>query len=410
MLATACVKIPEFKAHDGGPGDGQDDSGDGSVLPGGGVTVMPMGTGAVATLPGLYEMKFSTDGYHFPYNWGIGATEPLTQVLRSPAATTCTLERDFGVAYLPGHVLTSVATGGATPFSEPLMIEVPGPGIAKVRLEWSAALSACTANANGYTTFSFFPDGRISRMDVARMSASVMASDCECTGSATEWRVYGYTTFTRGTLMGVQGAAIPDPSIVDGAPLSGVACIESNSNAFRIGVGWKNISGLPRLRAPDLNTFALIGDLAPSATTLASGHLGDTTTTLWPSLTAGCTALRNQVMPYTDDPQITIDNGSGAQGMGMGQDGIYGGETAFQPAGRDTIGSMVTIAPLNAPTPPFGLWLDFKGYAKPTPPTVTKSSNPTGAWYTVQRPTSTQYLFWFPDGMEMAESITIRAD
>ena len=414
MLAAACVKIPEFQTRDGGElGDSQGDSGDGSVTTGGGVKVVPVGTAATATLPGLYEMKFSTEGYHFPYNWGIGASAPLTQVLYSPGPT-CTLERDFGVAYLPAHVLTSVMTGGAvtSPVSE-LTIEVPGPGVAKVRLEWAAPLQ-CGTTPNGHTTFSFFPDGRIARMDVARMSAAMAANNCDCLAD-NDWRVYGYTAFNGGVLSGVQGVTTPNPSNEVGVTVGGVACVESNASTFRIGVGYKNVAGtLARLRAPDTNSFALIGDIRASAQTIGGGGnnglLGDTTTTFLVSLTASCTALRTQVMPYTQDPQITIDNGSGPQGMGMGQDGIYGGETAFQPAGRDTGGSMVTIQPSNAPTPPFALWLEFGVYAKQTPPIVTKSSNPTGSWYTVQRPTSSQYLFWFPDGMTMTESINIRAD
>jgi hypothetical protein len=408
MLAAACVKIPEFQARDGSLGDGQG-NGDDQMLTPNAVTVMMNGEGATATLPGLYELEFSADAYHFPFNWGIGPANPLTQVLYSPSDTACTLERDFGVAYLPAHVLASVPTGGASAGSGTLTIIVPGPGVAKVRLDWSASLM-CGAMPNGWTTFSLFPDGRISRMDIARMPAAANGNDCDCAGD-NDWRVYGYAAFSRGVIADVQGMAYPSPADPVGTAVTNIACIEGNNNAFRIGVGWKNTRG-NRLRSPDGMSFALLGDLVTSMQTIGGGAdnglFGDSTTTYWPSLTASCTALRNQVMPFTQDPQLDFDDGNGA--FGMGQDGIFGGETAFGQPGRNTGGSTVTVRPLSA-IPPFALWLEFGVFAHDTPPILSKTpSTPTMPWYTVQRPTATQYLFWFPDGLAANERIMIRSE
>ena len=414
MLVAACVKIPEFQGGDAGGGDGASGS-DGGMPLADGVTVVMAGLGATATLPGLYELRFSDTAYHFPYNWGIGAAAPLTQVLYAPSDQACTLERDMGVAYLPAHVLTSVTTGGASAGSGELTIEVPGPGVAKVRIVWSASLP-CGAMPNGWTTFSMFPDGRITRMDITRMPATAMGNLCDCGGDG-DWRVYGYTAFARGVIAGVQNVTYPPPTDPEGVALltTAASCIEGNADRFRIGVGWKNTKG-NRLRSPDGSSFALIGDLVASAQTIGGGanmgRFGDSTATLWPTLTRSCTELRTAIAPYIQDPQIVLDNGNGTIMFGMGQDGIYGGETATgNTPGFFTDGKAVTITPAGVATPPFALWLEFAQYARPTPPVVTKSPmTPATPWYSVQRPTSTQYLFWFPDGLKTTESIAIRPE
>ena len=417
MVVAACVKIPEFKGGDGGTDSPRDDApSDGSTMGIAGASAMIDGSGGVLVkLPGVYEMRFSSLGYGFPYNWAIGPDGAQTHVLYAPADQSCVLERDMGVSFFPAHVLASVPTNGASAGTGDLNIDIAGPSIAKVRTNWSATLS-CGSQVVGSSTFTFFPDGRISRMDFGRMPSATAANSCDCAGDA-DWRVYGYTVFKRDVTNGVQGVAYPASTNMAGAAMTGTQCIESNSNKFRIGVAWLNTQGT-RIRAPDDNSFAIAGDLTPSAQTIGGsgnpvGHLGDTTTTMFVSLTDSCTAVKARVQPFTGlDPQLDVAVPGETVPMGMSQDGLFGGETAFSNGlgGRAVSGVPVTIRPKSVNIPPFGLWLDLGLAARQTDPILDRMPVQAAPWYTVQRPTPTQYLFWFPDGLAVGETIVIRPE
>jgi hypothetical protein len=400
------VKIPEFQRHDGG--GSQDDAAiDAAPL--------PMGVSATATPGGivlanepLIRMTFSPDGFHFPSSLQIANNELIVT-----PAVGCAEERAAGVALYPAIRIDS-ATAASVGLGE-VHIDLAGPGVAKVALDWTAMFpcGGSTGLANGRTTFTMFGDGRVNRSDYLAIPGQPLSTDCDCAGDDA-WYLSSYFTFARDQITNVIGAT---PTADTGTQVPSTAC--ATGNGFQLGMGWRT-GHSTRARLPQGavagGTIAFIENLTnPGATnTLTNNFSAASQTTWFAAATSTCTDVRAQVAPYQDNsaqplPTLAIQAGSNApNNYGVALDGIFGGETAQAIAGGigfpdDTL-TLTTATPLAG----FAFWVDVgAGYEIAS---VHKSpSEPATTWYSVQTPTSspTQRVLWFPDGLTTSDSITI---
>jgi hypothetical protein len=416
VLASSCVKIPEFRGGggngDGGLGDGGDARGDGGG-DGSLVSVVPDGDGAIVTAPG-YVMKFSQDGAHFPYQLNLGGTEMIMG-----GSEQCADEFGMGIAMYPLLRVNGVNNPayGATTLSIPL----EGPYVGQVRLQWAADFScpdssgATVGTLNGTSTFSFFPDGRIARFDRVHNTATQEHDphDCDaCAGGGRPNSVYvtSYTTLivdsnatltdgTQGTLATYGQQVSPQLS----------TCMRERGHS--VAFSW--VDGATRMRvaaAPPTSasrTIAFVKDLPNSPanplTTIFPGAEWVSTTQMAIS-TDTCGMLEPRLAEFSSDDHQLVINGN-PTGAAL-TDGIYGGTPQVNGYPVDfpvTLSAAPTIAP-RIPAG-FAVWL----YSSPIPPTLTltHSAGHTGTWYHEQRVGQDSVVLWFNVPIEQGESITI---
>lgn len=400
---TACVKVPDFQYRDGGTSDGDDAAMDDGGTTEGGARIDEVSGAVIASVPGLYEMGFSTLGYHFPYTFRIGDT-----FVQGAGGTACTQEQGTGVAYYPAYNFHGADTGDLDT-DDRITVDVAGPPIAKVRLDWAASLaSPCSAQPSGRTTFTFFPDGRITRMDVARMATATSSADCSCAGAA-NWIVTSYTSFSTGVTSTITNASIPTQN-GQSIPATGrPICLRGFGDAWYLAMGWYALSGGVRTRRV-VDSVVVVADLLNSSpSSIGPGPVADAVTTMWVGTgpTASCGDLINDVMPYENNPSLEVDNGTGAVTIGMAQDGIYGGETSQDPDPGYDPGTTFTLrSPGTSTVPAFAFWLDTGGK---TVTSITRTPvSTTTPWYVDQPLTIANHrLLWFPDGLGPDDEITV---
>lgn len=409
LAATAwsCVKVEKFQFRDGGDELGSD--GDGSNGSAAGDPVAKDDAGHIYVESALYRLDFSDGGYRYPDRFRIRGTDVLGP---APPTISCGTEHGAGVTYHPIATVSSVDSTHLMAGSRTLTIEVPGPGVARVGLNWTATFNeaSCTSQvATGRSTFTFFPDGRIQRLDHLRLSNTVAdASTCGCT-TGSYWEVASYWTFlasafTAASVEGVNGGV---PAVIgDSNGTMETACFTGTgmSGAYQVAMTWRAEEG-SRMRKVDGTTFAFIGDTMSGGTVADLANLdGDVSTVMMIDDDSNCTALRARALPQSQGPELHITWPGGGEFNGsQGQDGIYGGETSQQASSAPHINaSPITITPLltAVPVPPFALWLEMAEL-----PTITSVSRT----HTVQALGNGNYLFWFPDGLTGGETITIEA-
>ncbi len=408
----ACVKVEKFSFRDGGP-QGGEDAGDGGNGSGGGALAYVSTGTYVGELPGMYKLEFSTQGFHFPRTLTIGSTQVL-----GGTAQTCDTEEGVGILYFPAGQVTSVNRPDISDTLSDIDIDIPGPGVAKVSLEWQGAFtrSGCTGAPQGRSTFTFFPDGRIARMDLTSIAVTNLSgTTCKCgSGGDVNWEVSTYTTFdsTKYTSIIGPNGSIDNPG--DNVSVTDPVCM--TGAAHQLAVGWR-LRPARRARRITSTSVSLFSDFVSPASpgTLSSfPDDGAETTTMWVARTSNCGDLRDRVEPFTGSRELLITQGGVPNSISLGLDGIYGGEhTGSQPAGNGGFdpnpsgGTPITLETSGgANVPPFAVWLDLS--ANPTIGTLTRtppSQLPT--WYTIQSLGSNEFLLWFPDGLAVGDSITI---
>ncbi|HEY5945966.1 MAG TPA: hypothetical protein VIV40_10775 [Kofleriaceae bacterium] len=399
-LACACVKIPDFQPRDGG-GDTSDAMTDGGMQ-GPLVSVVPNGTnnmGALATAPG-YEMVFADNGAHFPYQLNLLAN-PKQLILGG--SQECADEHGMGIALYPVTRINgepNVDYGTST-----LSIPLSGPYVGQVRLQWSvgyACPSSTSGAISGHTTFSFFPDGRLTRFDVVNNSAARNAADCTACGTtSSQFYVTSYNTLivdgnaslSDGTQAGLAsyGAEV--------APL-GSACIRERG--YSLAFSWVDTRTRMRVAAagPPARTIAFIKDMYNGATLPVDGWFS---TTQMGISTEACGTLESRIAEFSaDDHQLRIN--SNPLGAAL-EDGIYGGDPQ---TGGYPIDYPVTLEPAGAlPRIPAGFAVWLHSTPTPNPLRVTHSAGHTGNWYYEQHPDANSVVFWFNVPLEQGETITI---
>ncbi len=397
VLATACIKVPEFQGRgDGGPGDG---GGDDAEVDTSLVSVKMNGDGAIAKAPG-YELRFSDQGAKFPYQLNVGGNMIMG------GSEQCADEYGMGIALYPATRVNGVTN----PTSSPAAIEIlaSGPYVGQLRIKWSADYP-CTGGAGsigGTSVFSFFPDGRLVRKDLVNNTADRMVGQCTACGmNSSNWYLTSYTTLivdSNATLSDGTSAMLDNygEELNPGA----TACIRQRGSS--IAFSW--LDSDTRMRAvaapptSQARTISFVKNLFQAALLPMSGW--ETTTQMAVS-TDTCGMLEARLAEFSaDDHHLTINSNSVGAAL---TDGIFGD---FPRADGYPVDFPVTITPSGGlPNMPagFAVWL----YSAPIPQTLTltHSGNPTGTWYYEQRVSQNSVLFWFNVPLETGQTITINA-
>jgi hypothetical protein len=402
LLVVACVKVPPFQGGDSGTGDAPTDTQDGSTT-GPLVDVQMMGNGARALAPG-YELVFSNDGAKFPHLLNVNRSNP--QFLMG-GSEGCADEQGMGIALYP---VTRINGVNAPNLGAPtITIPLQGPYVGQLRLAWSATYS-CTTPASGsltgHSTFSFFPDGRLTRYDVVDNASARNVADCPaCGDTATAFYLTSYTTLiVDGNAFMTDGTQSDLDNYGEVFSPGRSSCI--TERGYSIAFAW--VDTLTRLRvaaAPPTSvarTIAFIKDFELPNATLAAGERR--ATTQMGISTEACGALENRIAPFSDDDHHLVINGD-STGAAL-VDGIYGGDPTVSGKVVDfpvTMTPQVTVMP-NIPAG-FAVWL----FHAPLPQTLTPvhSRNPPGQWYYEQRVNQNSVVYWFNVSLEQGETITI---
>lgn len=399
-LASACVKVPPFQPQDAAPGDG-DASTDADMSPAT-VNVEPSGAGgAIVTAPG-YVMEFGSGGSRFPYRLDVGGQSLMG------GSQQCADENAMGIALHPVYRVDAVDSPGmGTPT---LTIPLAGPVVRQVRVQWSGAYS-CGAGGGGLSgpsTFSFFPDGRLTRFDVITNAAARDVTDCSvCTPNGSSSTSFYLTSYT--TLVVDGNAFLSDGTLANltsyGDQVSNpgsTACVRERGQS--VAFAWTNMTNRLRVAktTPD-RTIAFVHDLYAGATVPAQSW--EAMTQMGISAAEDCATVEARIGEFSADAHQLSINGT-AVGAALG-DGIYGGDP------RDDghpVDFPVTLRAVNTTLPriPAGFAVWLYSSTIPQPLTLTHSGGHTGtSWYREQRVGQNSVVFWFDVPLEQGETITI---
>jgi hypothetical protein len=414
MLAPACVKIHDFNGGAGSDGGGGSDGGDsGSTDPcrsGTNACLYEVGGKLHAEVYGRYNLTFSNEGFHFPESLSSGAFE----LLGAPPAA-CSAEMGVGVAYSPATVISSVASASTGSSVDSVMTTqmIPGPGVAKVAIDWQATLANCTSSPSGRSSFTFFPDGRITRMDIVHTGSSeIDAATCSCSGQVgSSWELSTYWSFALNAINtgNVDGIGAIPTNNGENKAVNQIVCMEGPSH--RLGLASVVDMPMNRVRRMGADDFALMTDMLYPATMdpLPADMMYESSTTMYitTSATETCPTVDTYLTPFSMDYQLWLTDASSSYSRGLPDDGIYGGEFGGMEGtgGISFDGPQLTIEPYNGVTiPAFALWLNANEITSITRTPVSSSAT----WYTDQPITSaTQHILWFPDGLAPGEKIVI---
>jgi len=437
MVATGCLREPTFTPRDAA-GDGGGDGMPDAAVPAcpedsADVAVMPNGTGVRVCGP-RYQVEFSEAGAHFPSELLVDGTPLMATGER------CNDERGTGIALYPSVLVN----GETTPqVNATIAIELGGAtdAVAKVGIDWSAGYTcgggAMAGELGNRTTFSFFPDGRVSRQDRIAHAATITAgacSTCEPTTAGDPFFLTSFTTLVADANAQIVGAIGGDASALashgDAIDAGDDVCLATRMR--NVGFGWRaSASTQARVRvarartAQDPAAFAFTFDRLRAASTISSTTAETLlrTTMILGGAETSCSAVLGRVAALgTNVPiELTYGNGAGTVNLIANLDGIYGGEDENQQPGFDVPGDptqpmTLAIPPAGQPvTGGFAVWLDLAQFY----PTITVTKTPaptTTTWFRLQRaknPTTaaqSQIVLWFPDGLALGETITIDAD
>jgi len=400
---AACINIPPFQKKDAGP------QGDGSTIGSGVVATVQNNSIDVSNQP-LYHVMFGSEPYHYPYAMTVGATS----VMGGGNPSSCNDEFDMGIGLYPApHI---IGHGGTSPVQDDIAIDFAGPPVAKVNLEWQTQFQCSGSNgtASGRSMFTFFPDGRINRSDQVTLGSTQLDSTmCAC-GAGGNWYLTSFFTTMAATTNTVAGAIVPTTSTSAGNPADPAVCFNGHQNAFQFAMGWRSGSSA-RVRTPVEGTNATIAfvyDLVPGGTSTTIGPVtGRGQTTWWVSTSSSCGALLDQVAPYADNsghslPTLNVQAGAGTvQPIGVALDGIFGGENGQGSMGYQSADPVIKLT-TDAALAGFAFWLALGSGEEIA--SVTKSPAMPDPWYGQQiRNGSNHRLFWFPDGLQPGQTITI---
>lgn len=393
-FASACVNVPPFQPRDAAPsGDGADGDAppDGSTEIGT-VSVEQTSEGVVVTAPG-YIMRFSSSGSLFPYQLEAGGQHLIG------GSQQCADEQAMGIALYPLFRVNGADSSGMGTSNISVLLD--GPYVGQVRIAWSHTL-ACMPSSSlyGSSTFSFFPDGRLTRFDVIQNDTEVNASACTaCNGSpASSFFLTSYTT-----LIVDPGAYLSDGDETTfnayGAVVSpgDTACVRERGQS--IAFAWVDTQN--RLRVVDTTpsrSVAFVKDLHSGAT-LSEGTWS-ATTQMGVSAAEDCGALEARIRAFSSDPGVTIN---GALIGAALADGIFGGHP--NPDGHP-VDFPVTIGTSTGMPAGFAVWLSSASI--PQDLTLTHSGGYVGtSWYRLQRVSQTSLLVWFGVPLDAGATITI---
>jgi hypothetical protein len=300
---------------------------------------------------------------------------------------------DSGIGFTIAPALT--VAGGSPASTSTVTVIDPGPGVAKVRVEFNSAYSCPAATAiSGTSDFTFFPSGRIVREDSVTPTTQVLAPSATC-GCASAQQ--NFTFSSAWTFDGVGATQVQD----DNSPVAPdvfLACTMYGTTYPGLGVSFANISGAhTRFHTGATATHAI--DFAADATSLTTDTKQMTSAIQIGTMQKGTSVVTETchelLVPLVDVPlQIGTETYPYTD-----HDGIY----------RDVNGGAHTeafdIVATTAPVPPgFAVSLDLGGA---DPATTVRTPDLGVAVGIPQHEADTHYLIFFPDGLGVGETITI---
>jgi hypothetical protein len=352
MVASACASPPANPA-------------------GGALLAVDATTASVSTTskaPIRYTVAFADHGVRMPQSVFIDDVDRV-------ATDRCPAESGIGIGVAP--VLNAVApVHGGIDASGTLKIDLPGPVIARILITWMAPYmcSGAQQEAKGTSTFTFYPNGRIVRDDVATPSTTALGGpDCGCGGQS----AYSFTSFW--TFAAAQ-VVNPDGTALTSGPVTSCAVYSNHM----IGVAWPNSSTHVHQTAA---TSSFVYDWETDAAPLRPMSRGVTSAIMLSEQTAAASC--GDVLSDLDDVPLLVN------GVTMATDtsGMY-------------VDLAVHTSPVVLSVPgalPRGsaISLNVGDFAS-----VTRSPAVDGDWYAIQND-GDQSIFWFRDGLAAGETITI---
>lgn len=329
-------------------------------------------TGRVSTTssaPLQFSVEMADHGVRMPQSIFIDGIDRV-------GTDTCPTESGIGISVFPAIVAVSPGRGGVDATGS-LMVDLAGPVIARLAVAWTAPYTCSGAQqANGTSTLTIFPNGRIVRYDVATPSTTTLVQDGGACGCSSQ------STFSFESFWSFTATQVVNP---DGTPWStgsptGCAVYSNHT----IGVAWPDGSTHERQTAT-ISSF--VHDWAADAATLPPTQQQVTSAIILSEQSSAASC--GDVLADLDDFPITI----GGQMIVTDTSGIYDDQRTHT--------DPVEIAAPRAIPKGFAIALDVGDFAS-----VTRSPAADGAWYGVQSD-GTRSIFWFRDGLAVGETITI---
>jgi hypothetical protein len=399
LAVCACVKVPPFQGgSDATVGDGGGDApGDanGDTRP---VTIETIGPDVLVTGPG-YTMRFGSGGSRFPYQLDPGGASLMG------GSPRCDDEDGMGIALYPVYRANGADFPGmGTPS---LSIPLDGPYVGQIRLQWSGGFSCTsgTAALSGHSTFSFFPDGRLTRFDVVTNGVAKNAVDCtSCTGSGTG-TTFVLTSYTvlivdSGAFLSDGNEATLDTHGEEVMAPGTSACVRERMQS--VAFSWVNSVNRLRVVNTAPRSIAFVKDIHRGATLPAESFFA--TTQMGVSATESCGGLETRIAQFSEDDHQLVINGNSI-GAALA-DGIFGGDPQTD-GYHVTFPVTISAAPTAQPRMPAGFAVWLYSNTVPANLTLTHSAGHTGTWYRMQRVGQNQVVLWFDVPLETGETITI---
>jgi hypothetical protein len=327
-------------------------------------------TSTTSDAPMQFTLQFADRGIRMPSSIQLDGVNRV-------APGECPRESGIGIGLFPAANASAPGLGGDEG-SSVLEVDWAGPTIGRITITWSLPYECVTQQqlAQGESTFTVFPNGRIVRHDIATPSTTTLSVDtnpCGC-GAETNFFFTSYWSFTP------TPQVMPDGSpMVDGATAG--CAVYSN---HMIGVAWPD-TDTRVLAEPAMSSF--VHDWAKDSPTLAPDQREVTSAIMLSEETTPAKCA--DVIADLDDFPITV---AGSQVI-TDDSGIY----------LDTRdhSDPVTITTSRRLPRGFAVSLNVGDFAE-----VTRSPERDDGWFATQDDDGST-VFWFRDGLNVGESITI---
>lgn len=342
-----------------------------------------------------YSVVFGNVNARFPSSITIDGVEVLG------SGQGCRDEHGSGVALFPVLRLDgrTAPTGAPVPTAS-LDVVLEGPVVAQVAVAWSVSVECDNpVTVDGRATFTFFPNGRVTRAERISNPAPLSGQCTSCVGQAggAYW-LTSYTTFLADGGAMLDGAEIGPGYGAEALDGDQVVCLRTRDRA--IAFGWHGASppAQRRIRVADSTprSLAFLHDLVRGQPMIPTAAARTATTTMMFGGGDACTALLEAVEPIARNRALLV------RGTPVEPDehGLY----------RATVGvsSPITIDRLGTAPGPAGaaVILDF-GPTTPAGFVVSRAGTPAGDWYRIQHVAPGQVLFYFRDAIAPGSVITI---
>lgn len=321
----------------------------------------------------------------------------------------CTIEDQAGIAMYPSFQISPGTGVSATPVRS-LVRRVTGPAYSEFRVRWQRDLMCSVATtAEGETSFSMFPDGRIVRTDTvvpSNSSTPVTAANCVCMGGGTDFLITSFYAFERDVLAAfarINQGFQPFPTNQITGESGGCVTLEAGG---AVALFWDLFTGesptMPptRIRSatnlaaePDHRVFAFVYDLHTGP--IQEGlSVGVRTTMMLDADASTCTTVSNRAVAKAVQPPITVAAVGGANSLVTANGfGLYDDVTPhLEPV-------TISVGPAGSVPAGFAVTMSLPG-------TAISTNRPADdvIW---QRESDGRFYIWFREGLSGTDTITI---